>query len=173
MSLKIPAILLLTLVAVLQSCSGVSSGASASSSTAPKTLPLPFGITAGLKQIEGAPKHNFERINATWSVVMHQPAIIKPGESVTLAGWAADPSGNQLASAVDVAVDGVPYKADYGVIREDVAGYFRQPGLRDSGFRLLIQAGMLAKGPHRASVRVVPRGGGGYQESGTVLFTVQ
>ena len=62
---------------------------------------------------------------------------------LTMSGYALNPAGNELAGGVIIEIDGVPYRAYYGMPIEtvadmqnpDVAKISKDPELRDCGFR--------------------------------------
>ena len=167
LSLVLPALTLL-----LCSCSAPPKPAAAPVSSSNLTA-LPAGKSATLTRAAGDPLFNLERINETWSAAAHQPVPIKAGDSITFAGWAVDKPSLSLASAIDLTIDGHPYNADYGGVRDDVASYFKTPAYRDSGFRLLVPAGGVAKGRHQVTVRVISHDGKTYQEGMQIAFDVQ
>jgi hypothetical protein len=133
---------------------------------------LEVGLTAGLPRLSGEPKYAFEQINHKRDVLYHQPVAIQSGEAITFSGWAAEEAQQALASGVDIVIDGQPWRADYGGLREDVANYFQNPSFRDCGFRLHIPAGVLPKGRHEACVRVVTKDLRGYREGAKVVVEV-
>jgi hypothetical protein len=133
---------------------------------------MPKGRSLTLTRAPGDPACAFERINDIWSVTIHQPAAIAPGSSITFAGWAVDEDRQSLASGVDLVIDGLTLAADYGGEREDVAGYFKTPQIRDSAFCLFLPAGWLAKGRHSVSIRVISGDGRTYREGAPIAFIV-
>ena len=80
---------------------------------------------------------------------------------VTLTGWAVDPEARVPARAVMLRVDDgrLEVRAAYGILREDVARHFDEPGYALSGFRGSIAVDQLGPGPHRIQVSVVSRDG--------------
>ena len=64
------------------------------------------------------------------------------------------------------------YAATYGGARDDVANYFKTPGLAATGYAVTLPAGFLVNGPHKVTVRVIAADGKGYFESPAIPFTV-
>jgi hypothetical protein len=92
------------------------------------------------------------------------------GQALTVQGWAVDGSARALASAVEVAIDGVPYEARYGLNRHDVAEYFQQPEYQHSGFELSLPGTLFGRGQHELTIRVVSAKKDTYWESPAFLI---
>jgi len=92
---------------------------------------------------------------------------------ITGAGWAVDNQNNVPAGGVDIAIDGQPFRTQYGVERPDVAAHFNLPAYTKTGFQFLIPAGALSAGQHKLTVRVISSDGKTYRESAPVALVVQ
>ena len=101
-----------------------------------------------------------------------QPEVTPGYAPIVLSGFGFDPVAKAPAKGVDVVIDGKAYAATYGGAREDVANYFKTPGLAATGYALTLPAGFLVNGPHKVVVRVIAADGQGYFESPAIPFTV-
>lgn len=88
-------------------------------------------------------------------------------------GWAVDEPNKAVAANVDVVIDRVPYAASYGLLRKDVAEYFKTPVYENSGFQYAIPAGQLTKGAHTFCIRVVGNDGKGYVQSREITMVIE
>jgi hypothetical protein len=79
------------------------------------------------------------------------------GDSTVFSGWAVDARSGTLAEGVDVVVDGIPYRATYGVTRHDVAQVYGNPTFESSGFRLSLAPGVLRRGVHSFAFRILAK----------------
>ena len=102
-----------------------------------------------------------------------KPGVIRGGGPVTFAGWAYDPAGKTAAKAVDIVVDGAAYGARYGRPRADVASYFKNEKLGETGFAVTLPSRVVARGRHKVVVRVVAADGMGYFDSAPIEFRVR
>ena len=98
------------------------------------------------------------------------PATLPAGDDV-LSGWAVDGQAVAPASGVDVAVDGHPYKAQYGIDRPDVAGTLKAPQYEKSGFSFVLHAGQMSKGRHTLAVRVISANRTSYTEFHPIIIS--
>ena len=93
--------------------------------------PAPAGALSSLSNANKAPEHSLDWINK---------AQIAPGENtvqgndIEIVGWAMDPDAKQIASKVYLSVNGSLFTTEYGIAREDVAGYFKNPAYNNCGF---------------------------------------
>ena len=79
------------------------------------------------------------------------------GHSTVFLGWALDVQSGTVAGGVDILVDGVPYRATYGIARSDVAKAHENVLLESSGFRFSLPPGALSRGIHSFAIRVLAR----------------
>jgi hypothetical protein len=56
---------------------------------------------------------------------------------------------------VEVVIDRKPFQISYGDTRSDVADFFKNPALRNSGFHASFPASALGSGTHPVSLRVL------------------
>jgi hypothetical protein len=82
-------------------------------------------------------------------------AQIRRSKDSKVSGWAVDAPRRSAAAGVDIVVDRLVFPATYGLHRNDVAEYFRQPKYRDTGFAATIPANAIPSGDHWLSIRVV------------------
>jgi hypothetical protein len=131
------------------------------------------GLSAGLAKRAEVAGASIDSIGAAADPLSHQPAVTPAGQPTMVQGFGFDPAAKAPGKGLDVVVDGKLYGATYGTDRPDVAAYFKTPGLAKVGFHTTLPAGVLAVGPHLASVRVVAADGKGYFESVKVAFEVK
>jgi len=94
-----------------------------------------------------------------------QPIVVRvaPGQSVTVQGWAADASQGKPAGAVLLRVDDGQFTpATYGLLRSDVATYFKNPRLDDVGYSASLGTEDLKPGEHLLTFAVVSTDGRSY-----------
>jgi hypothetical protein len=120
-----------------------------------------------------APFSYIDRIGGTDNPFSRGSVVIARSDQLTLLGWAIDPDSTALAAGVDVAIDGVPYAARYGLDRPDVAAAFKAPACRQSGVEFSMPAALLSKAEHRLTLRVVPQGKKLYYESAAMVLRVE
>ena len=78
---------------------------------------------------------------------------------ITITGWAIDAPAHQLASAVNIDLDGQLFPAAYGLRRPDVSESLKEPAYEKSGFRGQIRA---HPGTHKVSLRILNAAGTAY-----------
>jgi hypothetical protein len=100
------------------------------------------------------------------------PAVFGRSDRVIVRGWAIDPVNKSPASGVDVAIDGIPYRARYGLDRPDVASYFKMPSYVQSGFEFSIPAAGLGNGTHSLTIRVINKEKKSYYEESARSFVI-
>lgn len=103
----------------------------------------------------------------------NRPAKIKAGVPVTFSGFVLDPVAKQPGKAVDIVIDGKAYGADYGLPRQDVADYFKNPSLVKTGFTVVLPAEAIPAGSHTVTIRVVAANGPTYFDSAPINFVAQ
>ncbi len=101
-----------------------------SSSTVPSERPSvrPDGASLNLKASHQLVVGNLDQVG--YQPFTNTDVAIPPAD-ITMSGWAVDGKAESLAGGVDVAIDGSPYKAEYGVDRPDVAKAIRVPGTQN------------------------------------------
>jgi hypothetical protein len=83
------------------------------------------------------------------------PLRIPRGQGLGLSGWALDPARQSPASAIDLVLDGVPYRAAVRVPRGDIAQLYGRRDYLRSGFNTELPAALMTTGPHELEVRVL------------------
>ncbi|MDA1200931.1 MAG: hypothetical protein O3C39_04535 [Planctomycetota bacterium] len=115
---------------------------------------------AGLTEsgrLERVPDHtdySLESINDQSFPLGKPPPRIAREAPLTVAGWAVDREAGRPAAGVELVVGDRGFEVRYGLPRPDVAEYFKQPGLADSGFRGILPAGTLPPGEHTLRLRL-------------------
>jgi hypothetical protein len=84
-----------------------------------------------------------------------QPVTVSAGGELILRGFAVDRESKNAAGGVDIAIDGMPFMAQYGIARPDVADYFKTPAYAKAGFLFTMPARMFGNGRHQLAVRVI------------------
>lgn len=141
----------------------------------------------GLKQFGGGIKiadmpllskdtlYNIDCINTIERPVQEEIIIINKTDTpyVTLSGWAIDSQHNSLAKAVFISLDDSIYvPAWYMRERTDVARYFNNSALKDSGFWASINIKEFTVGKHTLTLRIVSREGDGYYNSAPIDLNI-
>jgi len=130
------------------------------------------GTTDGLARRTERAVFYLDRVGDALDPLNKQPAGTPGDAPILLGGFGFDPVAKAPAKGVDVVIDGKAYAATYGLAREDVANYFKSPGLAATGYTVTLPAGFLINGPHKIVVRVIAADGKGYFESPAIPFTV-
>jgi 7-cyano-7-deazaguanine synthase in queuosine biosynthesis len=132
------------------------------------------GRTAQLKHVDGIPTFNIDKIQDTRAPFENPsvPIAVLPRRNLIVQGWAIDKAGGKTASAVDIAIDGIPYQATYGSARPEIVQFFKNSAYLNSGFSLRYPTGHLSSGPHNLTVRVVLVDGQLYSESPALTLQV-
>jgi hypothetical protein len=177
MSIRSKSLLTVVLLAVTVSIScGNKEGAGAASvsgAASPATPPpLAAGISQNLTKRSTPPFYNFDSLGPISYPAVQKSNQVSRDTEVSVTGWALDESKKGTAGGVDVVIDQVPYSAQYGDPRKDVADHFSRPDYVNSGFHLILARGQLNKGPHSVSVRVISSDKKSYNEGPVVQFAV-
>jgi hypothetical protein len=136
-------------------------------------MPPATGRSAGLRRLEQEPVYQLEMLGTAAAPFANQPVRLPRTGEIVASGWAVDPATNTAADGVDVVIDGIPYAAQHGMDRPDVANYHKVPGYLKSGFELVMPAESLPAGDHHLSVRVLPAGGTAYAEGPPLTFRLE
>jgi hypothetical protein len=164
--------LTLTFAAVSLSCGKKDPEATKKSPTAATRPPLAPGISKNLTRNPEAPFYNFDSLGPVNYPATQKNIQLQSDSEIVISGWALDASKNSTAGAVDVVIDGVPYAAQYGTERRDVAEHYKRPDYAKSGFQLLLKSGQFTKGPHALAIRVIAADRKSYNEGPVVPFSV-
>ena len=148
-------------------------GSPSGSAPSEPTKVLPKGPSAGLKKLAGRPRYNLETIGGTVNPLTQTSVSVPAGEPLTMSGWAVDAQSQTAAAGVDVVIDDVPYSAQYGSSRQDVAEHLKLPAYANSGFELAMPKTAIGKGKHQLSVRVISKDRSSYWEGMSLVVDVQ
>lgn len=143
--------------------------AAAAQASAPTVTPP---ASVGLKARPEAAMFSLDLINEAPDP-RSKAGVIRGGVPVTFAGWAYDPVGKTAAKAVDIVIDGVAYGARYRQPRADVASYFKNENLTETGFAATLPASAVVRGAHTVVIRVVAADGAGYFDGAPIDFQVR
>jgi hypothetical protein len=131
-----------------------------------RDVPLPPAprdpVTPHLRRSAGAPAFSIDRINnarAKKNETIHASGELK------IEGWAFDEESGQLASGVEIMIDGVFHAAGYGLDRPDLSDLSLCGPCVRAGFRSDFSAIGLAPGPHTIAIRVISADGASYKEA--------
>jgi phosphoglycerol transferase len=100
------------------------------------------------------------------------PPPVRGSSGFRVSGWAVDQAHVAPAAAVDMAIDQTVVPTLYGAERPDVADFFRIPVYLRSGFMADVPAGLVGRGSHTLSVRVVDSNEACYYESAAIALVV-
>ncbi|MGA3211067.1 MAG: hypothetical protein ABSD20_07140 [Terriglobales bacterium] len=129
-----------------------------------KTVPQPAkeltAVTSGMAVCPGEAAGSLDEMGGHDPQIIHQVGY---WEGLEGRGWAAWGPTKDVASGVEVAIDGYPYPAFYGLTRTDVMQAFGIRAYRDAGFRFVIPRRQLTAGQHSMALRVVSPDGKCYQ----------
>jgi phosphoglycerol transferase len=115
----------------------------------------PVAATAGMNTCPEEATVSIDRIDTETAPFASRTVGVTLVDGVHVMGWAVDAKRALPASAVDVAIDEVPFPALYGSDRPDVAEYFHRQAYFTTGFAVEIPGGSVSAGPHVLTVRVV------------------
>jgi len=115
----------------------------------------PAAATRGMSACPEEATVSVDRIDTETAPFAGRTVRLSLDDGLHVIGWAVDAKRALPASAVDVAIDDVPFPAFYGSDRTDVAQYFQRPGYFASGFGAEIPGDSVSVGPHVLTVRVV------------------
>jgi hypothetical protein len=131
-------------------------------------------LTAKLPGSMTIPLFNFDSIAGVVAPLERtdRPIPIARQAELHVIGWALDRAASKAASAVEVLVDGSPFRAEYGIGRPDVAEYLGVPDYLNCGFAFTIPARLLSRGRHALAVRVISTDGTRYEQGPEVPIVV-
>jgi len=101
------------------------------------------------------------------------PLVINSSEqkTITITGWAVDKQANDVAFAVFITIDGrIDIPVLYGLDREDVVNYFKNPNYRFSGYIATFSSSVLSEGAHTVSLKIVSKDGVHYYQPEQILY---
>jgi len=166
----------ITLVMIMSACLAACGGGSGSGGPFPPSSDpvklAPNGISAGLPPV-GTPVYNLDKIGDVTSPYTKQPVIVSAAGDLTASGFAIDQKNKNVAGGVDVAIDGLPFIAHYGIDRPDVATFFKDPVYAKTGYSFAMAARLLGAGKHQLAVRVIANDKKSYSEGPMLSFEIQ
>jgi len=116
--------------------------------------PQPTGSTRSLVRHNLPASSMIEMLNGKWVVGATQLKA-EAGQPLVIRGWITD-RDRRAGSAGDVAVDGMPFAATYGIDRPDIGSFLGSPLAARCGLQATIPSG-LSRGKHQLTLRVVSR----------------
>jgi hypothetical protein len=131
----------------------------------------PTGATRNLIRNNFPASGVVETVNGRWLAGASQLTITNADQPLIIAGWVVDPK-RQADAAADVAVDGVPYAAQYGINRPNIAQWLHAPGAEHCGFLATLPPD-LSSGRHKLTLRVIPRNQDLYYESPPITVLIK
>lgn len=147
-------------------------GGNAPQKQAAPERPQATGVTVNLPHRSKGMNYHLDAIGPAVNPLDTKTVRI-PSQEQLVSGWAIDEPYSAVAGSVDVAIDGVPYAARYGIARKDVAAFFKNPAYENSGFQFPIPASVLSPGKHLLTLRIVANDGKSFIESPAVTVIVQ
>ncbi len=143
-------------------------------------VPPDAGISQQMTREEAPSLYSLDRIGTVIEPASQESVHVPGDRHIEFSGWALCANGDGLtdqhrrtpAGGVDIAIEDTLFYAVYGEDREDVANHFQNPDYRRSGFRLVLLPGMLTKGEHTMSMRVISPDQTSYYQGQSVTFTV-
>jgi hypothetical protein len=118
------------------------------------TGPLATGVTRNLIRDNFPARGVIETLGSAWVASQPKPVAVPAGQALTLTGWIVDPA-RRAGAAADVALDGVPLRAQYGSPRPSVASRLSSSDATRCG--LFATLPNLSLGEHTLALRVVSR----------------
>jgi len=103
----------------------------------------------------GGPLWNVEYVGKLLEAYKHTSFEVPAHGELDIGGWAVDQDAKAGAGGVEIRIDGVPYAAEYGKPRPDVASFFNQLAYANAGYVIRIKAEQFASGAHTAYFRVL------------------
>lgn len=123
-------------------------------------------ITQNLVKRSGGPLWNIESVGLVSNAWTKNSFELPAQAKSTIIGWAVDQEAKAAAGGVEVVIDGVPYAAQYGKSRPDVAVSFGVRAYSNSGYSFDLAANQFTPGTHTMFVRVLTNDQKGYWEMG-------
>lgn len=112
--------------------------------------------------------------NPLWNLEAVGPIIVAPGQktfdapasgSLQITGWAVDSAAKAPAGGVEVLIDGKPYSASYGRLRDDVVKVHGVAAYAKSNFAFDLKAEDIGAGSHTAVFHILTNDRKSYWES--------
>jgi hypothetical protein len=129
-------------------------------------------VTQSLPKLPGGPSWNIEMVGAN-AVGERKSFDVPSQDKFAIVGWAVDQKAMAPAGGVEGVVDGVPYPAEYGRPRPDVAKVFGVPSYANSGYSLQLSGQLFAPGTHSLFIRVLTQDRKAYWEVGPYTLNLK
>src|ERR1017187_82652 len=136
-------------------------------------MPPATGTSQGLTRSDMPAKCFLDSIGPASHPAFEKSVRVPETRPIVFAGWAIDEPNKAVASGLDIVIDNIPYGANYGSSRTDVAEHFQNPSYRNSGFQLTMATGQMPKGSHSVVIRVISQDRKAYYQSLPAVFTVE
>lgn len=120
------------------------------------------GALSGLINLNKEPEFSFDWINKQ-QILPGENAV--SGDDIEIVGWAMNPDSKEAPGKVFVAVNGTLFTAETGIVRDDVANYFKNPSYQKSGFRAKFARSLFQPGTYSIELKVVSKDGKSYYAS--------
>jgi hypothetical protein len=128
---------------------------------APPTTTLPAVVTKD----NGGTNYSIDLVNGRAAPQSGSTLKVDTNTGVIISGWAVDDRSERPASAVFLDIDGQKdFRATSGLLRADVAAYFKHDEFAASGFEGVIPWRQLGEGLHTLSLRIVSSDGKSYYQ---------
>ena len=128
---------------------------------------LPPIVTPAMGNIDGA-----FALDAGGIAPFASGSVLRDDATLRLAGWCADPRARAPGVLLLAIVDGtrrIDVTGGYRRPRPDVAAYFKNPAMRDTGFTVDLSRAELGPGPHTVRIAIVTADETAISEFPTVL----
>lgn len=129
-------------------------------------MPPATGITQSLARRPGAPMWNIEAVGSILNAWEKKTFEVTGPGVVNIVGWAVDQEAKAAAGGVEFVLEGVPYRAEYGLSRPDVAEAYKVAAYSTAGYCYRFDTRQFAPGKYVLSVRVLTADRNGYWEVG-------
>lgn len=129
--------------------------------------------TPGLPLCHDTPVANVEVIGDARAPFGAGPISVSAGRDLKVSGWLVLQAPLRPATALDLAIDAVPFPAFYGFDRPDVEAYFKVPDYRRSGFTAVIPGTGVSRGSHTLFLRAVASDDSCYYQTPGISLRVE
>jgi hypothetical protein len=144
-----------------------------SKSSQPTEIPADaVAVSQSLPKLPGGPSWNIETVGAN-AVGERKSFDVPSQDKFAIIGWAIDQKAKAPAGGVEGVVDGVPFPAEYGRSRPDVATVFGVPLYASSGYSLELLGQQFAPGAHSLFMRVLTHDRKAYWEVGPYTINLK
>jgi hypothetical protein len=146
-------------------------------SVAPAAMPVSDGVSGNLQKSSAESFGNVEMIGTVTAPLSSAEAmsniVVSTMKPNPIVGWAVDSPGKALSAGIEVVIDGLLYKANYGLSRPDVAAFLKSPVYAKSGYSYVLPAGSLRAGVHSLEIRALSADSKRYFSLGPFKFRAE